>query len=136
MKELTELQSKIAQQLREYDIETDEEVRKVKQQNIEEARQELSQEAENYERAKKVRIEQYYFDNNGKNRAASFILVKEPKRHNCIKKLKVSEEEEVTDTARIVKILEDKHKKLVQCTLLVALISFLSHEKCTPISLN
>ena len=113
LKELTELQSKIAQQLREYDTETDEEARKVKQQNIEEARQELSQEAENYERAKKVRIEQYYLDNNGKNRAASFIPVKEPKRHNCIKKLKVSEEEEVTDTVRIVKILEDKHKKLV-----------------------
>ena len=33
--------------------------------------------------------------------------------HNSIKKLKVSEEEEVTDMARIVKILEDMHKKLV-----------------------
>ena len=92
LKELTELQSKIAQQLREYDTETDEEARKVKQQNIEEARQELSQEAENYERAKKVRIEQYYLDN--KNRAASFIPVKGSKRHNCIKKLKVSEEDQ------------------------------------------
>ena len=113
MRELAELQSKIAQHLREYDTEPDEEVRKEKQQVIENARQELSQEAENYERAKKVRIEQFYLDNNGKNRAASFIPVKESRSHNSIKKLKVSEEEEVTDLARIVKILEDKHKKLV-----------------------
>ena len=113
LRELADLQNKIAQHLREYDTEPDEEVRKVKQQVIENARQELSQEAENYERAKKVRIEQFYLDNNGKNRAASFIPVRESRSHNSIKKLKVSEEEEVTDLAKIVTILEDKHKKLV-----------------------
>ena len=85
MRELADLQNKIAQHLRDYDTELDEEVRKEKQQVIEDARQELSQEAENYERAKKVRIEQYYLNNNGKNRAASFIPVKESRVRNSIK---------------------------------------------------
>ena len=46
LEELTGLQSKIAQKLREYDREQDEDSKKVKQQIIEEAKQELNQEAE------------------------------------------------------------------------------------------
>ena len=53
------MQSTIAQHLKNLDREEDEEVRKEKIQVIEEARQELTQEAENYERAKKVRIDHY-----------------------------------------------------------------------------
>ena len=113
LKELTDLQSTIAQHLKNLDREEDEEVRKEKIQVIEEARQELTQEAENYERAKKVRIDHYYMDNNGKNKAASFIPVKETRKHNSIRKIKVSEEEETNDIIKIVKILEEKHKGLV-----------------------
>ena len=106
LKELTDLQSAIAQHLKNLDREEDEEARKEKIQVIEEARQELTQEAENYERAKKVRIDHYYMDNNGKNKAASFIPVKETRKHNSIRKIKVSEEEETNDITKIVKILE------------------------------
>ena len=52
-------------------------------------------------------------DNNGKNKAASFIPVKETRKHNSIWKIKVSEEEETNDIIKIVKILEEKHKGLV-----------------------
>ena len=51
LKELTDLQSTIEQHLKNYDREGDEEARKEKLQVIEEARQELTQEGENYERA-------------------------------------------------------------------------------------
>ena len=54
------MQSTIAQHLKNFNREEDEEARKEKLQVIEEARQELTQEAENYERAKKVRIDHYY----------------------------------------------------------------------------
>ena len=42
-------------------------------------------------------------DNNGKNKAASFIPVKETRTHNSIRKIKVSEEEETDDIMKIVK---------------------------------
>ena len=51
LKELTDLQSTIEQHLNNYYREGDEEARKEKLQVIEEARQELTQEGENYERA-------------------------------------------------------------------------------------
>ena len=52
-------------------------------------------------------------DNNGKNKAASFMPVKETRTQNSIRKIKVSEEEETDDIMKIVKILEEKHKGLV-----------------------
>ena len=39
--------------------------------------------------------------------------MKESRTHNSIRKIKVRENEEVTDLTRIVQILEDKHKGLV-----------------------
>ena len=51
-------------------------------------------------------------DNNGKNKAASFLQVKKTRTHNSIRKIKVSEEEETNDETKIVKIMEEKHKGL------------------------
>jgi len=46
---------------------------------IEERKQELTEEAESWERAKNLRIKNFYRDNNGKNTSASFQLAQEPK---------------------------------------------------------
>ena len=69
----------------------------------------LRDDAENVEEAGRRRVEHFYMDNNGKNRAASFSVAKEPKHRQGISKL-VEGEEEVTDRDEIVLRLEEKFR--------------------------
>jgi len=79
---------------------------------IEEKKQELTEEAENWERAKNIRIENFYRDNNGKNTSASFQIVQEPKSSKHISMLHTGEGN-ITNKEDICKALENSYKDQV-----------------------
>ena len=63
---------------------------------------------DNVEQAKRIRIDNFYLDNMGKNRAASFTVTKEVRASRNIDKL-IEQGEEITDRDRILELLHDNY---------------------------
>jgi hypothetical protein len=69
-------------------------------------KEELRDYAENVEQAKRTRINNFYLDNMGKSKAASFAVTKEPRASRGVGKL-IDAEAEITDKDEILNKLQD-----------------------------
>jgi hypothetical protein len=69
-------------------------------------KEELRDYAENVEQAKRTRINNFYLDNMGKSKAASFAVTKEPRASRGVGKL-IDADAEITDKDEILNKLQD-----------------------------
>jgi hypothetical protein len=76
------------------------------QEKLLELKNELKNYAENVEHAKRTRIDNFYLDNMGKNRAASFAITREYKSNKGVSRL-VDAGEEITNKDEILNKLQD-----------------------------
>jgi len=80
--------------------------------DIEQTQQELRQEAEEYEKAKQQRIDNFYQTNNGKNTAASFVHARPERPNKTVSKL-IVDNIEISDPQEINRLLQEKHENMV-----------------------
>ncbi len=74
--------------------------------NLQNLKIELNNYTENVEHAKRLRIANFYIDNMGKNKAASFAVTKEPRADRAIIKIR-EQNEEIVDREEIIRRLHD-----------------------------
>jgi hypothetical protein len=80
---------------------------------LEELKTQLRDDAELVERASRIRLDNFYLDNNGKNRASSFSITKEPRTKKEVSKLIEEDGGEVTNPEGILNRLEGKFRSTV-----------------------
>jgi hypothetical protein len=80
---------------------------------LENLKMQIRDDTEQVERAGRIRLENYYADNNGKNKAASFLITREPRSRKEVQKLVEEDLSEVTTQQGILDKLEGKFKATV-----------------------
>jgi hypothetical protein len=80
---------------------------------LEELKTQLRDDADQVERASRIRLDNFYMDNNGKNKASSFSITKEPRAKQEVSKLIEEDGGEVTSPEGILNRLEGKFRSTV-----------------------
>jgi hypothetical protein len=80
---------------------------------LEELKTQLKDDAEQVEKASRIRLDNFYMDNNGKNRASSFSITREPRHKQEVGKLIEEDGGEVTSPEGILNRLEGKFRTTV-----------------------